>query len=236
MYEIEKAKGGGLRPTTLRDAKKLNLYPSVTSIIRELATPNLTSWKEQEAVKTALANPPFGNETPEIYARRIVGMCAESLRERAAIGSQIHGAVEQAMLGEEYDPNYTPHVHAVEELLAGLGAYEWLAEKSFTDTALGFGGKVDAHSPAWVIDFKTKEFTTEKLPLTYENHWMQLGAYRKGLGIPDARGMIIYISINEPGLVHPVELNNDDLEFGYELFAALHEVWCRRRGYAPERL
>ena len=39
-YEIVGA-NGKMRPTTLRDARKLNLYPSVTTIIRLMDAPGL---------------------------------------------------------------------------------------------------------------------------------------------------------------------------------------------------
>ncbi len=37
VFEVPKAKGGGTRPTTIADARKLNLYPSVTTVLSVLA-------------------------------------------------------------------------------------------------------------------------------------------------------------------------------------------------------
>ena len=39
------AKNGVPRPTTLRDARKLNLVPSVTTILNVAAKPALEAWK-----------------------------------------------------------------------------------------------------------------------------------------------------------------------------------------------
>lgn len=230
LYEIEKAKGGGLRPTTLRDAKKLNLFPSVTGIIKEMAAPNLTSWKIRQAVEVAYENPHFATETNTDYANRIIAMAEAPVKEKATLGGEIHWAIEQALCGNEFDVNYTPHVYAVTDYLQSLSA-EWVAEQSFAHA--GFGGKIDAYSENIVVDFKTKDFTQAKLPKAYENHWMQLGAYRQGLGKPDMRGIIIFISISDPGLIHPVEVTNEELTTGYAMFDCLKQLWCIRRNYNP---
>jgi hypothetical protein len=59
----------------------------------------------------------------------------------------------------------------------------WVSEKSFA-CELGFGGKLDLHAPAdgdgIVIDFKTKEFTDPAKVDAYDEHLMQLAAYRLG--------------------------------------------------------
>jgi hypothetical protein len=45
-----KAKDGSDRPTTLRDARKLNLVPSVTTILKIAAKPGLEAWKQEQMV------------------------------------------------------------------------------------------------------------------------------------------------------------------------------------------
>jgi hypothetical protein len=52
-YEVM-SKPGVMRPTTLRDARKLNLVPSVTNIIRCAAAPGLEIWKQQQVMMAAL--------------------------------------------------------------------------------------------------------------------------------------------------------------------------------------
>jgi len=46
-YTIERADGKGFRNTTLRDAKKLGLLPSVTTILGVAAKPGLQNWLQQ---------------------------------------------------------------------------------------------------------------------------------------------------------------------------------------------
>jgi len=41
------AKDGSLRPTTLRDARKMNLLPSVTTVMKIAAKPAINVWKHE---------------------------------------------------------------------------------------------------------------------------------------------------------------------------------------------
>ena len=43
MHWVDKADGKGTRNTTLRDARKLNLLPSVTNILKLLNNPELNN-------------------------------------------------------------------------------------------------------------------------------------------------------------------------------------------------
>ena len=68
QYTVE-AKKGGLRATTLRDARTMNLVPSVTTILGVAAQPALLAWMQQQVLMAAL----------------IVGL--------EALGSQLHCAL-----------------------------------------------------------------------------------------------------------------------------------------------
>jgi hypothetical protein len=234
MYTVPKAKGGGLRATTLRDARKLNLVPSVTTVMKELAAPQLEMWKIKQAVTFSKKMRKRSGETDDQFAMRAYYKSQEQVRERAEGGSLIHGALESAFLGESYLDDFTPYVTGVRASLAelGIGDEDWSAEKSFSKD--GFGGKVDLHSPNFVVDFKTKEFDEFKLPVCYDNHFMQLGAYRAGLGLPlHTPGMILFVSVNDPGFVHAVTIEPPLLTKGYEMFRGLLHVWQAKRGYYP---
>ena len=49
MYTVEAAKGGQ-RATTLRDARKLSLVPSVTTILNVAAKPALNQWLQRQVL------------------------------------------------------------------------------------------------------------------------------------------------------------------------------------------
>jgi hypothetical protein len=113
----------------------------------------------------------------------------------------------------------------------------WTPEKSFCHP-MGFGGKCDLHCQSWVLDFKTKEFTKEDVPTlkTWDDHAMQLAAYRKGLGVEsDARCGIVYVSASVPGVARLCELNESELQKGWGMFVHLLEFWKHKTGYYPEQ-
>ena len=54
-HEIPKAKGDGMRKPTIADARKLKLLPSVTSILKVIDKPALTTWKIEQACRRPAA-------------------------------------------------------------------------------------------------------------------------------------------------------------------------------------
>src|SRR5210317_2569833 len=69
MYTIIGANGKE-RNTTLRDAKKENLVPSVTTILGMIAKPSLENWKINQALNSALTLEKNESETLEEFAYR----------------------------------------------------------------------------------------------------------------------------------------------------------------------
>ena len=51
MHEVPRASGEGMRPTDVRDAKRLGLLPSVTNILGGLAKPGIDAWKRNQLVR-----------------------------------------------------------------------------------------------------------------------------------------------------------------------------------------
>jgi len=109
---------------------------------------------------------------------------------------------------------------------AHFGAKNWLTERSFAKD--GFGGKCDLYTQdgdGVVIDFKTKEFRQEDKVEGYDEHLMQLSAYRVGLDVPKARCANVFVSVTDPGLVKIVEWTQEDLERGWQMFDHLKNYW-----------
>jgi hypothetical protein len=231
FYEIEKANGSGLRPVNLRDARKLNLFPSVTGIMSELAAPALEMWKIKQAVTASRGMRKRKDETDDQFAMRANAKAKEKLKERAEQGTKTHDAMEQYFIGEPISSEY---IVMVDNLLSALdmaeiGREEWAAEDSFARD--GFGGKVDLHSPNVVLDFKTKE-RWDKPPVLYDNHFMQIAAYRYGLRLDNARGFIMFLN-EETQAAHLVEVTADQLNKGWCMFNACRMLWQAKRGYYP---
>ena len=231
-YEIEKKDGSGLRPVTLRDARKMNLYPSVTGIMSELAAPALEMWKIKQAVTASRGLRKRKDETDDQFAMRANAKAKEALTARAEQGTQTHDAMESYFIGEPISSEYITMVDNVlsEMDMAGIGNEQWKAENSFARD--GYGGKVDLHSANVVLDFKTKE-RWDKPPVLYDNHFMQIAAYRRGLGLPDARGFIMFLNEETQG-AHLVEVTEPQLKKGWRMFHACLLLWQAKRDYYPK--
>jgi hypothetical protein len=230
-----KNKDGHQRPTTLRDARKLGLVPSVTTIIKCAASPGLEAWKLQQMMLAALTLPRAPEETEESFIGRIQSDSKEQAKAAAERGSEVHAALESFFETRHVTSKFSGAVLGTEsQIVKVFGDLEWSTEKSFGHP-LGFGGKVDLHSSdgnGVVIDFKTKEFTSDQVEKVqgYDEHLMQLGSYRVGLDLPDARCANVFVSVTEPGLVVIREWSQEDLKRGWLMFESLLNYWYAKSG------
>jgi len=235
FYQIERSDGKGMRNTTLRDAKKLGLLPSVTTILSVAAKPGLQNWLQQQAILAALTLPRKKDESEEDYLERVLSDSKAQGRQAADRGTQIHGVLESF-----FDNVLLPDVpqycrNAENALQAAFGARLWLPEQSFGHE-LGYGGKCDLHAKAdkvkgiagAVVDFKTKEGPLDKL-VPYDDHIMQMAAYREGLGLENARCAILFVNgtTNEVKLC---EISEEDLQKGLKSFFHLLRYYQIKSG------
>ena len=219
----------GTRSTTLKDARKLNLVPSVTSILNVAAKPALEIWKQRQLLLAALTLPKIDSESEDEYIDRIIRDSKEEGKAAADAGTEIHASIEAFYKGETI--GHLTHVKAtVDALLREFGRQSWVAEKSFAHE-LGFGGKCDLHCPDAVVDIKTKEFGDPSKVEAYDEHIMQLAAYRMGLGVPEARCANVFVSRSVPGLVKVIEHSQEDIQKGWEMFTHLLNYWQLSKGY-----
>jgi hypothetical protein len=236
-----KSKPGEMRPTSLWDAKKLGLYPSVTGVMDIKAKPNLIRWLKKQIVFACDTAPKRPDEDCEAWAERILQLDAEEGAARRArdTGTDIHKCIEQKLRGEPYDQFYSRHVYAALEELEMWCGLDGGIEKSVSHP-LGYGGKCDFHKrtplPGFVVDYKGKDFDESWEPEIWPDHWMQSAAYREALGIPSARCAILYVSRDNPGLARLVEIPQAKLDKGWRLFQKCLELWKEDKDYRPETL
>lgn len=231
-----KGANGNERNTTLRDARKLGLFPSVTTITKCAAAPGLVNWMVDQAIFAALTLPRNPNEPEDAYLARIKQDSKEQARKAAEKGTQIHGAIEKHFQGVPCDAEFWPHIQAVKEnLLAWFGEVQWEAEKSFAHP-MGYGGKCDLHSLSSriVVDFKGKDFSDPAECKQYDEHLMQGAAYLEGFGIREGgRFANCFISRTKPGLACIVEAESEEILRGWRMFKNLHAYWCEQSRYMP---
>jgi hypothetical protein len=235
VYEVpNKSKPGEMRPTTKRDARVLNLSPSVSAIAGILTAPALEKWKRDQLLLAAADTIRDELEGVQAWQDRVMDLYIERTTKARELGTLVHGCIEKHLAGEWYDPRYSKHVEgALAEFDQWAGLNGLRSEKSFAHP-LGYGGKCDAHKEGFVADFKTKEFGQEERPSIYDNHKIQLAAYREGLGMSSARCAIIYVSTSVPGLTHLVELSDDELERGWDIFELQTQLWQLVNNYEPQ--
>lgn len=210
----------GLRSTTLRDARKLDLVPSVTTILGVAAKPGLQTWLQTQVLLAALTLPRKEGEPEQDWLERVMSDSKAQTKQAAERGTAIHAVIE-SYFEQDYLPEWPPYVKNVEKALNdAFGAQLWNSEKSFAHE-LGYGGKVDLSAPNIVVDYKTKETDLAKVE-PYHEHEMQLAAYCVGMGykIEDCRAAIVFVNgtTNEVKLC---EIPPDSLKSAWECFTHL---------------
>jgi hypothetical protein len=236
MYQIEGA-NGKIRNTTLRDARKHNLVPSVTTILNVAAKPGLENWKLQQVLLAALTLPKQDQESEKDYIDRIIADSKEQGKSAADAGTEIHASVEK-FFEKNVIVGHEQHVRGVErEIKKVFGDQDWICERPFAHES-GFGGKVDMFArgkeksdEGIVLDIKTKEFWDPEKVEGYDEHMMQLAAYRVGLGMQSAKCANVFVSRSVPGLVKIVEWRPEDLMRGWKMFYRLLEFWQLKNSY-----
>jgi hypothetical protein len=226
QYTVEAAKGGQ-RNTTLRDARKMNLVPSVTTVLNVAAKPALLAWMQQQVLFAALTLPRRPDEPEKEYIDRIINDSKEQGRSAADAGTEIHASIQGHYEDRPTGRHQESVISCVKAITEHFGEAVWISERSFAHEA-GFGGKCDlfcAGTLNAVIDIKTKEFTDPAKVDAYDEHLMQLSAYRVGLGIPHARCANVFVSRNVEGLVVVKEWSAEDLDRGWEMFMHLLSFW-----------
>jgi len=218
----------GERNTTLRDARKLGLLPSVTTINGMLSKAGLDTWKQQQVLLAALTLPRVATESEQEWLARVMQDSKATGREAAERGTKIHAIIE-SYFEQVYMPEKPAYLDKIDVALKeAFGEQPWLAERSFGHP-LGYGGKCDLMAKTgFIVDFKTKDTSLEKVDVYFE-HEMQLAAYREGLGMPQARCAIVFVN-GTSNEVKLIEVEQDQLQKGWECFEHLLRVYQIKNG------
>lgn len=228
---------GQPRPTTLADARKQNLLPSVTTLLRVLNKPALNDWITEQAVLAVLTTPRLPNEPDDQFVQRVLH--TERIQDQESqkardLGTDIHAALEARFTGAQLDESLIPWIQP---------AYEAVTKQCPTVVATevvlvgnGYAGKCDLIAQdeqcwEWIFDFKT----TKKLPSkeSYWEHKLQTAAYLQCR--PNGRRHAnVYISTLEQGqfVIH----DNGDYAAPYEAFRHLVRYWQIANNYTPEQV
>lgn len=216
------------KATTLREARKLNLYPSVTTIGNIKAKFALTNWLQEEVAMTAAEllldclsvdgdlRIYLDTETDREWAKSVVKASREKTMAKADEGADIHDILEKFQI----DPYSQAAIenegmcHAVAECImenTGLGLHgDFYSETRFCKKSEGYAGMCDLHSKhingEYLLGDQKDEWvidykskdTVDAKTRGFPEQAEQLAAYAHGLGRPRARIANIFISREDP--------------------------------------
>lgn len=242
VFEVPKAKGGGMRATTIADARKLNLYPSVTTVLSVLAKPSLDDWKLQQVAERAYSNPPQDAEDVGAYSRRIIDGAFEQVGEAADLGTKIHAAIEAYFKCEPVPDEMQVYVRPTVALLEREGIKLVSHELRLVNTIDGYAGTTDAVMVTpmgcqGILDFKSRKTKPGVLCEPWETEPMQIAAYTRAKFGPDhymTVGANVYISTTEPGRVEIVTYDDVTLDKAWGAFRSALHLWQYLKNYRPK--
>jgi len=242
VHRMPTADGSGERPTTIRDARRMNLYPSVTSILGVLAKPGLEKWKLDQVALATLRSPKQPEESLEYWCSRVRNAAFEQVEQAADMGTMIHGALEASMAGEPYDPELRAYIQPVLEWKEKTGILIVDRELRVVNTAEGFAGTADVlfrygQNGIGILDYKTRKTVPGERVVAYDNQAMQLAAYAATYWGPENIDRVlaanVFISTTEPGRMEVVK--HENLARDWQAFRIVAALWRYQKGYDPRK-
>jgi len=177
------------RNTSLGDAKKLGLYPSVTGL---LPTPDwVFRWRQNEFMNAVLRERPIGRtETDKTYRARINASAQKEMSKAPDMGTAVHKMIDAWFNGHHTDIScpVMKGCWSGFEQWHKLHCAEMVAtEQTFCSPEWGYGGTVDLEhlnqdQNLCITDYKTKRTKAGTKIVQEINQKRQLVAYSLGLG------------------------------------------------------
>jgi len=236
-----------MRPTTLRDARKLGLLPSVTNILGVIHKPELADWKMTQAVLAALTLPRKEGEGEDEFVKRVVLDAQGQSQTAMSFGTALHRGAERVALSLEVDPAdpVAPWLgHFRDWFQANCVRLVW-TERVLVNLELGYAGTADlliehaAHGLT-LVDLKTQHIRGRSGPATYRTWGYQLAAYRKALPLSPGYGatgkvtcMNLIMNSHEPHPAIEAPWSEAHVERNWKGFAAALELWRIEKDYDP---
>lgn len=234
-HEVMRADGSGMRPTTLRDARKLSLLPSVSGILKVLHKQALVEWLINQACLSVLTAPKLANEELDAFVTRVLKTERQQDQEAQKardLGTEIHTEIEDRLSGKLPNLDLSNYVDPVLNMVDALGVVRSTEKIVVGD---GYAGTLDCLTESnclTVVDFKS----CKKLPVeSWPEHKLQLSAYAQALGNTANKRIQtanIYISTTEPGKC-VMCVNDDWCEAFNQGFYPLVKHWQWANSYVP---
>ena len=224
--QVANASKGGMRDTTMKDARKHGWLPSVTTVLQLLNRPGLNEWRVRQAAWHGML---YGQQMVQFpdtsYIKDVVAEADKVVEAAADFGTDFHAAVAHWLGGRDY-------IGRLDTMSILEGFIEWynnhdiqclMAECSFASEEYGYAGTIDFIG-TWndrpvLVDFKTQEG-----PATfYDEYPLQLVAYSLGIGEPDLTRISVVVDRVTPGRISVHEY--PDNEGDARKWLAVWECW-----------
>lgn len=254
------SKTGEHKNTTLRDARELNLLPSVSEVNGIIANEGLVKWKLGQVAIAGARTQRQEGEDDETFADRIITESLSGVKDAAGFGTIMHSIIEDYLV-HHHHPEFEGG-DRMEEFWPGVK--NWLdcnvarvIQNEYTVVSrAGYAGRVDikvelcgdAHvdmamsnadyGGECILDFKTRKPAPNGALLGYDKELWQLSAYsgadpgsvERGHLIPVAN---LYINSEVPGSLRFNAYTHDETTRGLEIFGHILSVWKLSKNYDP---
>lgn len=244
-YQLPKKNGDGMKAVTLREARELGLYPSVTSILDVIRKPGIEAWKQSELIWSALTIYRKPTESDEDFVSRVVEESEQQSTQARDFGSQVHAAAEAFFSNQPIDESVKPYVEqfvawAKDQVTTVIGS-----ELCCGCEECGYAGRLDLVCTLKDFGFSVVDFKTQKIkknkdgvkqPAFYSEWPRQLAAYAHTFALHSTETLIpsmvsVVIDSSEPGPVYVKRWG--EYCHHMEMFRHCLELWCDDRGYIP---
>ena len=233
---------GKERNTTVADARKLKLLPSVTSVLGILEKPNLTAWKIEQAILSSLTLPRQQDEDLTEYAKRCVADSKESTTKAAQHGTDMHVEMENILLGKptSKEPFLQPYIETFRNWAKENVEDTYWCEKALVGR--GYAGRCDAMVKLKgigdaVIDLKNRKYNSRYEPFYLESDCPQLSCYRHAIEDEVVGGPLACVSVvlpsNDPSKILTKQWDEEDLVESFKAFQHLLKIWAWLKNYVP---
>jgi len=218
---------------TIRHARLLHLFPSVTTIGRIQSEPGLNRFLINRALK-------YGFEHRELADfDALLKAYNEFSSKPSDRGTLLHGGMERLLQNEGNSEDAAAiKAHSIfQEWLDKNSIARIGVESSFCNRHLGYAGKVDFRGKYESGMFATVDFKfVQKARAPLDKECVQGTAYNHGLGTPDAEFHNFLFLESTGELVEHKHWAKDDLEWGWDVFQKAFELWCSYNMYDPRKV
>ena len=233
-------RNGKERNTTVRDARKFGLLPSVTNVTGIVHKEGVTRWKMDYCVQAALTLPRKEGEGLDAFTDRVVDDAEQAMSAAAEFGSRFHAGAQRVAenpLGlSENEELYEWLVEYRGWMETNIEKVLW-TEKVLVNRAGGYGGTADmlcVHRKhgLCLVDLKTQKIAPGRTGRVYPGWKYQLAAYRQVVG-REVTCMNLIIDSTRPRIDGEYFHGPEEMDRAWQVFQAAMFIWRHEKDYLP---